>query len=146
MPSATAATLSEWDYVFNSRSTSSGIRYAKATVNSVNGVILLPDDWSSSYYSLSNTNNGSASFSSNVISSSDWTNNLQSHGAVFLPAAGLRNGTSVDYVHNNGLYWSASYYDSNNAQIVGFFNGLLYTDNWGYRYYGHSVRLVCPAE
>jgi len=119
-------TQSEWDYVFNSRSTSSGIRYAKATVNSVNGVILLP--------------------SSNVISSSDWTNNLQSHGAVFLPAAGLRNGTSVDYVHNNGLYWSASYYDSNNAQIVGFFNGLLYTDNWGYRYYGHSVRLVCPAE
>ncbi|MBP5175782.1 MAG: hypothetical protein ILP07_07725, partial [Treponema sp.] len=39
-------THEEWDYVFNTRSTSSGIRYAKAKVNNVNGVILLPDDWS----------------------------------------------------------------------------------------------------
>jgi len=49
-------TQPEWNYVFYTRSTTSGIRYAKANVNNVNGVILLPDDWSSSTYSLSSTN------------------------------------------------------------------------------------------
>ena len=140
-------TQSEWDYVFNTRSTNSGIRYAKAQVNNVNGVILLPDNWSSSYYTLYSTNQGGASFSSNVISSSTWTNSLQSHGAVFLPAAGDRYGTSVDDVGSQGYYWSASYYGSGNAYRVGVYDGYLETDNVvSNRCYGFSVRLVCPAQ
>ena len=43
-------TQAEWYYVFNTRSTVSGIRYAKAQVNGVNGVMLFPDNWNSSYY------------------------------------------------------------------------------------------------
>lgn len=139
-------TQSEWDYVFNSRSTSSGIRYAKAQVAGVNGVILLPDDWSSSFYTLYSTNSSGASFSSNVISSSTWSNSLQSHGAVFLPAAGIRDGTSVDVVGSCGYYWSASYYNSFSACHVYFGGGHLYTVDAYNRYYGRSVRLVCPAE
>ena len=140
-------TQSEWNYVFNTRSTSSGIRYAKAQVAGVNGVILIPDDWSTSYYSLSNTNSSGASFSSNVISSSNWTNSLQSHGAVFLPAAGFRKGTSVYFVGSDGGYWSASYsYNSYLAYDVYFYDGYLVTDYRDNRYYGFSVRLVCPAE
>ena len=139
-------TQSEWDYVFNTRNTSSGIRYAKAQVNGVNGVILLPDDWSTAYYSLSSTNNSGASFSSNVISASSWTNSLQAHGAVFLPAAGYRNGASVNDVGSYGYYWSASYCSSLSAWRVNFNDGSLYTGSAGDRYYGLSVRLVCPAE
>ena len=142
-------TQSEWDYVFNSRSTNSGIRYAKAQVAGVNGVILLPDDWSTSYYSLSGTNQSGASFTSNVISSSAWTNSLQSHGAVFLPAAGGRNGTSVSNVGSYGHYWSAQYFTNINSMCVAFFDGGLYADSYlsaGDRYVGLSVRLVCPAE
>ena len=139
-------TQGEWDYVFNSRSTSSGIRYAKAQVAGVNGVILLPDDWSTSYYSLKSTNQSGASFTSNVIGSLAWTNSLQSHGAVFLPAAGYRGGTSLYNVGSYGYYWSASCYNSNIAYDVYFDDGDLYTDNWYYRYSGQSVRLVCPAE
>lgn len=138
-------TQSEWAYVFNSRSTSSGIRYAKAQVAGVNGVILLPDDWSSSFYTLYSTNSSGASFSSNVISSSTWTNSLQSHGAVFLPAAGNRYGTSVSYVGSHGYYWSASCYDSGCAYVVRFDDGSLNTDYLLYRSYGRSVRVVCPA-
>ena len=41
-------TSAEWTYLFDSRTTTSGVRYAKATVNGVSGVILLPDDWSTS--------------------------------------------------------------------------------------------------
>lgn len=139
-------TKEEWSYVFNTRSTTSGIRYAKAQVNNVNGVILLPDDWSSSYYSLSSTNQSGASFSSNVISSSTWTNSLEAHGAVFLPAAGYRYGTSVYDVGSIGDYWSASYRSSYGAYDVNFNYGGLDTGSLSYRYCGLSVRLVCPAE
>ena len=138
-------TQSEWGYIFYTRTTVSGIRYAKANVNNVNGVILLPDDWNSSTYSLSNTNSDGASFSSNTISASQWTT-LESAGAVFLPAAGNRNGTSVYSVGSGGGYWSASYYNSGRAYLVGFYDSSLYTNDSGDRYRGRSVRLVCPPE
>ena len=139
-------TQSEWDFVFNTRNTSSGIRYVKAQVNGVNGVILFPDDWSTSYYSLNSTNNGNASFSSNVINAASWTNSLQSHGAVFLPAAGYRYGTSVGNVGSDGYYWSASYSNSDYAYLVNFYGSGLGADYNGNRGGGRSVRLACPAE
>lgn len=139
-------TQSEWNYVFNQRNTTSGKRYAKAQVNGVNGVILLPDDWSTSFYSLSSYNSSGASYTSNVISSSNWTNYLEAHGAVFLPAAGYRNGTSVNDVGSYGFYWSASYSSSGYAYNVYFYDGGLNTSGASSRYYGQSVRLVCPAE
>ena len=137
-------TQAEWTYVFNTRSTTSGIRYAKAKVNNVNGVILVPDNWSASTYSLRYTNSNGANFSSNTISASQWTT-LESAGAVFLPAAGYRYGTSVYAVGSDGYYWSASYYNSYGAYVVYFVGSSLGADYY-YRCYGLSVRLVCPAE
>jgi hypothetical protein len=139
-------TQPEWAYVFNTRTTSSGIRYAKANVNNVNGVILLPDDWSASYYSLSNTNQNGASFGSNEISSTQWST-LEQHGAVFLPAAGYRNGTSVGSVGSLGFYWSASYSRSNCAYCVEIRDSsLTLSDGNIGRCNGHSVRLVRSAQ
>ena len=137
-------TQSEWNYVFNTRSTASGIRYAKANVNNVNGVILLPDDWSSSTYSLSNTNSSGASFSSNTLTASEWST-LEQAGSVFLPAAGYRNGTSVYGVGSYGEYWSASWSGFDSACYVGFFD-LLLSIYFDYRCYGRSVRLVRVVE
>lgn len=139
-------TKDEWVYVFDKRSTSSGIRYAKAIVNGVNGVILLPDNWSSSNYSLSNTNKYDAGFSSNRISQSDWTNKFEANGAVFLPAAGWRYGTYVYSVGSYGYYWSASFEASDYAYDVHFYESFLSADYWYYRSSGRSVRLVCSAE
>ena len=138
-------TMAEWEYVFFNRITASGIRYAKANVNNVNGMILLPDDWSTSYYTLNNTNKHNANFTSNMITALQW-NTLEQHGAVFLPAAGYRYGTSVYDVGSFGDYWSASYGDSYGAYNVYFHDGGLNASDDGYRYYGFSVRLVCPAE
>ena len=135
-------THEEWAYVFDTRNTSSGIRFARAQVAGVNGVILLPDDWSTSYYSLSFANIGVASFNNNVISSSDWANGLQSHGAVFLPGAGYRRGTSVYFDGTYGYYWSASSYNSSSAYSVGFTTIDTYIDHYIGRCEGHSVRLV----
>ena len=129
----------------NIRTTSSGIRYAKAKVNDVDGVILLPDDWSNDTYSLNNTNSSGASYSSNTITASQWST-LEQAGAVFLSAAGYRNGTSVYDVGSYGYYWSTSYYNSTSARIVYFNVSSLNTGINYLRYDGQSVRLVDPDE
>jgi len=135
----------EWDYVFNIRSTTSGIRFVKALVNDVNGVILLPDDWSSDTYSLNDTNNGDAAYISNIISVSQWTT-LENAGAVFLPAAGYRFGVSVGDVGSCGYYWSASYFNSSYAYLMSLKASSVSTGNASNRTYGRSVRVVCPVE
>lgn len=100
-------TRSEWDYVLFTRNTASGIRWTTGSVNGVNGVILLPDNWTASIYML-NGINSPGSYSINIISEMDWDNVLEANGAVFLPAAGDRPGTTVSYVGEWGSYWSSS--------------------------------------
>ncbi len=141
----TGGSNGEWEYIFDTRSTQSGIRYAKAMVAAVPGVILLPDNWSASYYTLSNTNTSSASFNSNIITAQQWST-LESHGAVFLPAAGYRWETGVEVVCSFGNYWSASYYSVFYAWTVCFNYSFLDSKYVYYRHCGQSVRLVAPAE
>lgn len=99
-------TRSEWDYVLNERSTPSGIRFAKAQVYGVNGLIILPDNWSSSAYYLNNVNQTNASFTSNVVNYG-WDDYLFANGAVFLPAAGYRDADRVEYAGAKGFYYTS---------------------------------------
>ena len=138
-------TKDEYGYVFNTRTTDSGILYAKANVNNVNGVVLLPDDWSTSYYDLNNTNVINASFSDNTITVSEWSI-LEQHGAVFLPATGYRFGTSVKNVGSNGYYWSSSFVNSTYAYGLYFHDANLSSQDCSNRTYGRSVRLVHVVE
>ena len=135
-------TQSEWNYVFNIRTTTSGIRYAKAIVNEVTGIILLPDNWSTATYTLNNTNSSGEAFTSNSINATDWTNVLEASGAVFLPAAGYRSGTSLSYVGSRGNYWMDNYVDANNVRYLYFDSGNVLTTSYYLRYEGRSVRLV----
>ena len=137
-------TKEEWTYLFNTRGGENQIRYAKAQVNGINGVILLPDDWDASYYEPSNANSANANYSSNPIDGTQW-NTLEQHGAVFLPAAGIRIETSMSNV-GYGYYWSASYSISSGARFVGFNHSSLTSDSSLRRYYGLSVRLVRPVQ
>lgn len=102
----------EWEYIVNDRDTEFGYRFAKATVNEVHGLILLPDNWSNTSYILNNTNQNSAGFGSNIISRTDWIAYFQDNGAVFLPASGYRitTGTTVyvDGAEIIGPYWSST--------------------------------------
>ena len=139
----------EWNYVFNTRSTASGIRYAKATVNGVNGVVMLPDDWNSSNYTLNYTNpsNWNCSFDDNTITAEAWANELEANGAVFLPAAGDRDGSSVNGVGSYGDYWSASNYAYYSAYNLGFQSFFLEAIGSGFSFCkGFSVRLVRSVE
>ncbi len=65
--------------------------------------------------------------------------------SIFLPAAGLRYGTGVDYRGSDGGYWSGTLYESSSgsACYLYFFSGRL---DWYYDYYrrldGFTVRPV----
>ena len=138
-------TSGEWEYLLNTRYTTSGIRYAKATVNGVPGVIIVPDNWSTATYALSTTNTPNSTYTTNVITSAQWTT-LENAGCAFLPAAGNRDGTSVYYVSSYGQYWSANCNVLNDAYAFCFGGGYLSPRCYSDRYYGLSVRLVKDAN
>ena len=131
----------DWRAVLFNRSATT--RYAKAQIaSSINGVIVFPDDYvhPDGVAALNSVNTAGAAFTTNAYSLSDWFR-IEAAGAVFLPAAGGRYGTSVNNVGSYGNYWSSSYGNSDYACYVYFYGGYLGTNN-GRRYSGFSVRLA----
>ena len=131
-------------YIINGRNTPSGIRFAMGSVNGVDGLILLPDNWDASTYTLNETNDDYGGFYANTISATDWTTILEANGAVFLPKTVGREGTSIT---NNCNYWSSTYSDINNAYCVYFANGYIgFGNSVNDRSTGNVVRLVNPVN
>lgn len=139
-------TKEEWEYLLNKRKTNSGERYAKAIVDNVKGIILLPDNWNTSYYELNNTNKFNGMFSKNNITVKDWYNIFEANGAVFLPAAGSKNDDFVRFVGVEGNYWSATAENDSRAYLVNFDDAYLGTTFGSYQWYNYSIRLVCDVE
>ena len=155
-----ALSQSEWNYVLFVRNTISDIRFAKATIrepiidtisndtvfNDVHGVVLLPDDWNESAYAWNDANEGGAPYETNMIMATTWEA-LEALGAVFLPAAGHRNGFSnVLYPNSYGFYWSSMYGNSQYAYSLDFSVSWIDSEGGFYRFFGRSVRLVRNAE
>ena len=136
----------EWSYVLDERNTPSGIRYAKATVNGIQGLILLPDNWNSAYFGLEDINRTGADFDDNVINKNDWANKLEAKGAVFLPNAGSRKGSGVSGVGKDGYYWSSSNYDSAGAFAAYIYDRNVNSSKHYFHSNGFSVRLVRNAN
>ena len=135
-------TTSEWSYILGYRSTISNIRFAKATVKHVKGLIILPDDWNVTVYQLYNCDDPTAPYSSNIINDvSKWTT-MEANGAVFLPAAGSRStnpytgAVTFSNVGTNGNYWLST----STRTYVFFQNDKM--NGGGARADGFSVRLV----
>lgn len=145
-------TSDELEFLFYRPNIAPGMHYAKAMVNGVNGLILLPDNWDSSILNLNDTDKIDAYFNSNVIGLTDWTTVLQSNGAVFIPITGCRFDSSIYDVDRAGCYWTSSYnndsffYGANTFDFGGssLYNSLHFTA--GARYRGASVRLVQDAN
>lgn len=148
----------EMNYLLNTRSnttfnlpnSTSNIRYTKATVNDKNGLILFPDNYvHPTGVTITGTpayNTTDAHYSTFTVSSSDWTL-MQAAGAVFLPAAGYRNGTSApSEVASHGYYWLSSESESHKAYRLLFHSGETTASNPQGRHYGFSVRLVMEAN
>ncbi len=150
-------TISEWRYVIGKytfsqtsrRITGSGLLYAHANVVGVNGVILLPDNWSPATYTFIRPNgvlNMGVDYSDNVISAADWSR-LENAGCVFLPAAGFRYGDMLA-VGSQGCYWSStahsSYGTAYNFEIHSYYLDADNVSSYGgdQPCMGESVRLV----
>ena len=134
--------LSEVVHLFNGRQTPSGIRYVKARVNGINGMILLPDDWSTSTYTLNNANIGNAPYNANDITLQNWTNIMEPAGAVFFPNAGDRSGTYAADFNDYGFYWIAAYGNQQMSYNIFISETSIDYGAGNYRYGGFSVRLV----
>ena len=137
-------TYDEWNYVVFNRPNASSLK-GVAQVNGVNGLILLPDNWTCpagvTFKSGFHNNSGVDFYAAyQTFTAAEWSK-LESSGAVFLPAAGFRYGSNVYYVQDCGNYWSAAEFYGNNAYSLGF-----YSDEAGMygstRAGGLSVRLV----
>ena len=122
----------EWQYLFNYGSYQSDIRknkYKWATVNGVGGYVIAPDGFSGT---LADTYADDAALAANNL--------------VFLPAAGIRDGSGVYGVGDGGVCWSSTANDESSAYDV-FFNSLnVYPDHGDARDLGCSVRLITEVK
>lgn len=140
-------TTQEWSYVMNNRSTTSGMRYAKAKVNEVNGLIVFPDEWLDSIYDLNNINQSDADYDGNNLSESVWREVMQYNGAVFLPAAGHRqwHNNDIDYVGVEGVYWSSTRFSITSAYNIRLYHSWFVVECYWELWFSCSVRLVQDA-
>ena len=120
----------EWQGVFN------GHTYGMATVNSVHGIILFPYNTTVAGFNTDHSN-----WNNNQPTTSEWAT-MEAAGAVFLPAAGFRPGTIVNFVGSEGYYWSSNG-DYDAAFFVNFEEYSVIPSNLFERSFGQSVRLVC---
>ena len=139
-------TIEEWDYILEKRTTATGIRFAKAAVDGVWGLLLLPDDWDSTYCSLRKYNDDDVDYTPNNLTEPFWTEKAEAQGAVFLPAAGIRDFGYVGLVGKYGLYWSSSCLNPKEALGIYFSNSFFYHSITTDKCSGRSVRLVRDKE
>lgn len=147
-------TYSEWMYVIQYRVNAANLMgIARINLNDdgseyANGLILLPDRWICPEGVTFKVGLGKAAgwqtdreqeyADYQTITLADWQD-LESSGAVFLPAAGSRRGASVGYVREEGYYWCAGpgYYIRLETDECSY-----NTDRNGDRSTGYAVRLV----
>ena len=141
-------TSKEWEYLRTSRKGAKQL-IGIGAVNGVNGLILLPDNWVAPERVTFRSGYSSEEYSYTAFTeyqsftSEQWLQ-LQQAGAVFLPCAGFRMGTSLAYMQLGGLYWTASPHAAYGPQFASYFLFMCDGAGIGYdaRSGGNAVRLV----
>ena len=137
-------TYDEWNYLLNNRNNASSL-HGVAQVNGVNGLIFLPDNWTCpagvTFKSGFHSSYGVDYYAAYQTFTAEQWAKLEAAGAVFLPAAGSRRGTTVRGVQSYGYYWSATRLSSNFAYYLSVDSGAANVDGVN-RGNGQSVRLV----
>lgn len=139
----------EWYYLLDYRLNASE-KLGVAMVNGINGLVLLPDNWTLptgaeftsgfanywtyEYYKIVNT-----------YTISEWQV-MENAGAVFLPAAGFRDGLEVWFVGEKGYYWSSTKYSELTSYSVLFDPNYVYPRYAYLRCTGMSVRLCSEIK
>ena len=137
-------TYDEWNYLRYNRTNANDL-CGVAQVNGVNGLIFLPDNWTCpagvTFKSGFHSSYGVDYYAAYQTFTADQWAKLEVAGAIFLPAAGYRFGSTVSSVQNYGYYWSATERSSNIAIYLDFNSDEAGMRGSG-RSCGQSVRLV----
>lgn len=113
-------TKDEWVYLFYTRENAATL-FGLGNIDGVNGTILLPDNWvlpAGASFTASTTqgledrgsyyyNSSGHNFSHNTYTTEQWVQ-METAGAVFLPAAGFDVTAFIANVNQRGHYWSAT--------------------------------------
>ena len=108
----------------------------------MNGLLLLPDDWDDNVFQLNDVNNDDVNYLSNIIPQPFWKEKVEVHGAVFLPAAGIRDAGVVGLIGKYGFYWSSTHHDPIWAKGIYFCNSFFDHEAVIPKSMARSVRLV----
>ena len=137
-------TYDEWKYLRDSRTNADDL-VGVAQVNGVNGLILLPDNWTCpsgmTFKSGFHSSYGVDYYAVYQTFTAEQWSKLEVAGAIFLPAAGRRDGLDVYYMQDRGIYFTTSSNYKNYAEVFRFGSDGVFLTNYN-RFYGHSVRLV----
>ena len=141
-----ALSKDEWSHLFNGR-TNATDKYGYATVNNVNGIIILPDTFNDPYAGIKVfTPSSTTEWAANEYSEAGWIA-MEAAGAAFLPAAGHREGPNIiineSSYGNVGNYWSSSSISNEKyPYLVSFFNSRVSTE--GYK--DHNLKCGCSLR
>jgi len=141
-------TSKEWEYLRASRKNAAKL-IGIGSINGIHGLILLPDNWQApegiTFQSgYSSKEYSSVAFEEYQSFTLDQWATMQAAGAVFLPCAGFRMGTTLAYMQLGGMYWTSSINSSYGTRFAHYF--LFMCDGAGMgtdtRWNGNAVRLV----
>ena len=138
-------TTAEWQYLFNTRSNASNLYKCGVTVcGKTNCVVLLPDNWQ---WEASTVGTGwqTGGYPETQTGNEVTWQKMEDAGAVCLPAAGRRDGSGVNFVGSNGLYWSSTA-DGNSKAYRLSFSDSANSDFSVTRNFGYSVRLITDVK
>ena len=150
-------TNDEWEYLLGDKGrTDAANKFGYATVCGMHGLLLLPDEFNDPKTNESTSQTcvekkfvpqSSKEWEQNVYTFGASWDEMQAAGAVFLPAAGYRNGSDISVVGNYGYYWSST--PSDDQYFAYFFT--FKSDNFipassTSRYHAYSVRLVTDVK
>ena len=157
----------EWTYLFNRRDTDDQILYGKGSIllgdSSVNGFIILPDDWETPEGIIFRRGMSTEKAPANFFSLEEWMD-MEERGAVFFPTSPFRYTDTYNFTRVGGslagFIWTSTHFSDNSAIQVGptvgqgewrgnYFipvndtsNFISFEFNICERHHGHIVRLV----
>lgn len=134
-----ALTQAEWNYLLVSRP-NAGERWLMARVNGVNGIMLLPDEWTAPS-GIALKLNTASSWDNNSFNLTQWQS-LEHAGAVFLPAAGVREGSNASRANEFLGYWTSTPCGATNAYLLQAGAGQPLSLSYIQMHNGFAVRLV----
>ena len=133
-------TQQEWSYLINRTNL-----YGIARVNGIDGLILLPDDWSSPegiVFKSRYDTTGELGYEYQTFTIQQWLK-MEENGAVFLPASGQRSGKKWNMYANQWSWSSSRYMNYTGAWFLTFSSKSVSTDRYSNGMsYGCPVRLV----